>query len=197
MALVAVLCDPRQGDGNSTKPDRIIAVSRYITNPDSSSCEFSLLVADDYTGKGIGSRMMRSIMDVAREKGMSEIIGLVLAKIPKHAQAHGKSGICHQRLRRRSRLQDRHAPAEKLNPTPTRHLVIRRICGGRSCPVHTGWFRASAVPKAIERASGNDNREAAKSAAIGTPPGGILAFPIFVTVFAPCFSTQTRRVLTQ
>ena len=80
MALVAVLCDPRQGDGTSTKPDRIIAVSRYITNPDSSSCEFSLLVADDYTGKGIGSRMMRSIMDVAREKGMSEIIGLVLAK---------------------------------------------------------------------------------------------------------------------
>mgnify|MGYP003615264041 CR=1 FL=1 len=80
MALVAVLPDTKLADDTSDKkPDRIIAVSRYITNPDSSSCEFSLLVADDFAGKGIGSRMMRSIMDVAREKGLSEIIGLVLA----------------------------------------------------------------------------------------------------------------------
>ncbi|MDO4795468.1 MAG: bifunctional acetate--CoA ligase family protein/GNAT family N-acetyltransferase [Brachymonas sp.] len=83
MALVAVLQNTRLGDEADEadrQPDRIIAVSRYITNPDSSSCEFSLLVADDFAGKGIGSRMMRSIMDVAREKGLSEIIGLVLAK---------------------------------------------------------------------------------------------------------------------
>ena len=51
---------------------------RYVTNPDSSSCEFSLLIADDMSGKGMGSRMMRSIMDVARDKGLREIIGLVL-----------------------------------------------------------------------------------------------------------------------
>ncbi|MDO5653456.1 MAG: bifunctional acetate--CoA ligase family protein/GNAT family N-acetyltransferase [Brachymonas sp.] len=82
MALVAVLRDTEDLDNNGApdKPDRIIAVSRYVTNPDSNSCEFSLLVADDFAGKGIGSRMMRSIMDVAREKGLKEIIGLVLAK---------------------------------------------------------------------------------------------------------------------
>ena len=58
--------------------EQIIGVSRYITNPDQTSCEFSLLVADDFNGRGIGSRLMESIMDVARDKGLSEIIGLVL-----------------------------------------------------------------------------------------------------------------------
>jgi len=57
-------------------------VSRYITNPDQSSCEFALVVADDFSGKGLGSRLMLSIMDVAREKGLAEIEGLVLANNP-------------------------------------------------------------------------------------------------------------------
>jgi acetyltransferase len=56
-----------------------VGVSRYITNPDQTSCEFSLVVADDYNGKGLGSRLMTSIMDVARDKGLAEIEGLVLA----------------------------------------------------------------------------------------------------------------------
>ena len=62
--------------------ERMIAVSRYVTNPDKSSCEFALVVADDFNGKGLGSRMMLSIMDVARDKGLSEIDGLVLANNP-------------------------------------------------------------------------------------------------------------------
>ena len=39
-------------------------------------------MADDFNGKGLGSRLMLSIMDVAREKGLSEIDGLVLANNP-------------------------------------------------------------------------------------------------------------------
>ena len=53
-------------------------MSRYITNPDQSSCEFSLVVDDGYAGQGLGTRLMLSIMDAAREKGLQEIIGLVL-----------------------------------------------------------------------------------------------------------------------
>ncbi len=70
MALVAVV------------KDRIVGVSRYVTNPDQTSCEFSLVVADDYAGKGLGSRLMESIMDVARDKGLAEIEGLVLTRNP-------------------------------------------------------------------------------------------------------------------
>jgi acetyltransferase len=83
MALVAaVKTRSSNEDGDMVESERVIGVSRYITNPDQSSCEFSLLVADDYAGKGIGSRMMESIMEVARDKGLTEIDGLVLANNP-------------------------------------------------------------------------------------------------------------------
>lgn len=80
MALVAMVRERKAGDnGEITETERIVGVSRYITNPDKASCEFSLVVADDFGGKGLGSRLMLSIMDVAREKGLAEIDGLVLS----------------------------------------------------------------------------------------------------------------------
>jgi acetyltransferase len=83
MALVAVFKERSAvADGQFTETERIVGVSRYITNPDQSSCEFALVVADDFSGKGLGSRLMLSIMDVAREKGLAEIDGLVLANNP-------------------------------------------------------------------------------------------------------------------
>ncbi|MFZ3128229.1 MAG: bifunctional acetate--CoA ligase family protein/GNAT family N-acetyltransferase, partial [Rhodoferax sp.] len=83
MALVAVFKERAAGpDGEIIETERIVGVSRYITNPDQSSCEFALVVADDFNGKGLGSRLMQSIMDVAREKGLSDIEGLVLANNP-------------------------------------------------------------------------------------------------------------------
>jgi len=83
MALVAVFKERVAGaDGEFTETERIVGVSRYITNPDQSSCEFALVVSDDFSGKGLGSRLMLSIMDVAREKGLAEMDGLVLANNP-------------------------------------------------------------------------------------------------------------------
>ena len=83
MALVALVNEDSVGaDGQTTQRARIVGVSRYITNPDRASCEFSLVVADEFKGKGLGSRLMLSIMDFAREKGLTEIEGLVLANNP-------------------------------------------------------------------------------------------------------------------
>ncbi len=80
MALVAIVKERVAGpDGEITETARLVGVSRYVTNPDQSSCEFALVVADDFNGKGLGSRLMESIMDVARDKGLAEIEGLVLA----------------------------------------------------------------------------------------------------------------------
>lgn len=79
MALVAVFLErTTDAAGEIHETERIVGVSRYITNPDQESCEFSLLVADEFSGKGIGSRLMESIIEAAREKGLSEIDGLVL-----------------------------------------------------------------------------------------------------------------------
>ena len=83
MALVAIHRETKTGEqGETREVERIVGVSRYITNPDLASCEFSLVVADDFNGKGLGSRLMMSIMEEARDKGLDEIEGLVLANNP-------------------------------------------------------------------------------------------------------------------
>jgi acetyltransferase len=80
MALVAVYKErSAAADGEIVETERIVGVSRYVTNPDRASCEFALVVADDFSGKGVGSRLMEAIMEVARDKGLTEIDGLVLA----------------------------------------------------------------------------------------------------------------------
>lgn len=83
MALVAVHKTRTAGvDGEILETERIVGVSRYVTNPDKASCEFALVVADDFAGKGLGSRLMLSIMDVARDHGLVEMEGLVLTHNP-------------------------------------------------------------------------------------------------------------------
>ncbi len=80
MALVAVHKERHATEqGGFSESERLVGVSRYITNPDQTSCEFSLVVADDFKGQGLGSRLMLSIIDAARAKGLSEIDGLILA----------------------------------------------------------------------------------------------------------------------
>jgi acetyltransferase len=71
LALIAVL----EWDGGETE----LGVARYIMNPDGRSCEFALVVADAWQGKGIGSRLMQALMEAARQRGLREIDGEVLA----------------------------------------------------------------------------------------------------------------------
>jgi acetyltransferase len=81
MALVAIYRERRPNpEGGFLETERIIGVSRYVTNPDKSTCEFALVIADEFAGQGLGSRMMLSIIDVARSKGLSQIEGLVLSR---------------------------------------------------------------------------------------------------------------------
>ncbi len=83
MALVAVHRERVvMADGEASYTERVVGVSRYVTNPDHTSCEFALVVADDFAGRGLGSRLMLSIMEVARDRGLAEIQGLVLARNP-------------------------------------------------------------------------------------------------------------------
>ena len=79
MALVAVVKNmSTEADGSTHETERIVGVSRVVTNPDGSSCEFALLVADDFTGRGLGTRLMLSIVETARRMGLSEVMGLIL-----------------------------------------------------------------------------------------------------------------------
>ena len=71
MALIAVICE----DGHETE----IGVARYSMNPDGRSCEFAIAVADAWQRKGIGSKLMHSLMDAARSRGLETMEGWVLA----------------------------------------------------------------------------------------------------------------------
>jgi len=56
-----------------------IAVARYVINPDGRSCEFALVVGDNWQGRGIGHRLMEQLMEAARHRGLELIEGDVLA----------------------------------------------------------------------------------------------------------------------
>lgn len=71
MALIAVTHE----DG----VEKEIAVARYVTNPDGSSCEFAIVVADEWTKRGIGSQLLRKLMQVAKSRGLHTMEGEVLA----------------------------------------------------------------------------------------------------------------------
>ena len=70
MALVAVTEENAQ--------EIQLGVARYAINPDGETCEFALVVADNITGKGLGNKLMTSLMDAARDKGLKVIEGEVL-----------------------------------------------------------------------------------------------------------------------
>jgi acetyltransferase len=56
-----------------------LGVARFAINPDGDSCEFALVVADSIQGKGLGQKLMVSLMETARSKGLSVIEGEVLS----------------------------------------------------------------------------------------------------------------------
>ena len=57
----------------------LIGDARYMANPDGRSCEFGIVVADDWHHTGIAQLLMRALMDAARAHGFSTIEGLVLS----------------------------------------------------------------------------------------------------------------------
>ena len=53
-------------------------VARYLINADETTCEFAIVVSDRCQGKGIGTRLMKALMDAAKKRGMTVIEGSVM-----------------------------------------------------------------------------------------------------------------------
>ena len=78
MALVAVVPAPPSDDPEAPA-EEIIGVVRYMLNPDLETCEYAIVLADAWQGKGLGRRLMTAIVDAARRKGLRRVEGFVLA----------------------------------------------------------------------------------------------------------------------
>ena len=61
-------------------------MARYTINPDNKSCEFAIVVSDKMQGQGLGTRLMKALMEAARDHGMTKIEGTVL---------HDNKGMLH------------------------------------------------------------------------------------------------------
>jgi acetyltransferase len=70
-----------------------IGVTRYVTNPDGASCEFAIVVADAWQGKGIGSRLLQGLMEAASIKGLRKMDGEVLENNQPMLALMGKLGF--------------------------------------------------------------------------------------------------------
>ena len=70
MAFVAVT--------NEANMPSELGVGRYLMNPDGNSVEFALVVADDCHCRGIGTRIMKTLMQTAKSKGITFFEGEIL-----------------------------------------------------------------------------------------------------------------------
>ncbi len=70
MALIAVV--EREGH------EKEVGVCRYAINPDKTSCEFAVVVADEIQHTGLGYRLMEMLIQSARARGLERMMGEVL-----------------------------------------------------------------------------------------------------------------------
>jgi acetyltransferase len=72
LALMAVTLQ----DGQEVQ----IGVGRYFAQPDRVRCEFAIVVADEWQGRGVGSRLLSLLIENARARGLKRMEGDVLAQ---------------------------------------------------------------------------------------------------------------------
>jgi acetyltransferase len=70
MALIAVV--------HLDEGDRQVGVARYVTYPDGRGCEFAVVVGDDWQRRGIATRLLQGLIDVARDRRLDRMDGVVL-----------------------------------------------------------------------------------------------------------------------
>jgi GNAT superfamily N-acetyltransferase len=73
--------------------ERIVGVSRYSTGPDGEDCECAVTVADDWQGKGLGTLLLKHLVDVARVRGIHRMYSIDLAENQRMTELAGDLGF--------------------------------------------------------------------------------------------------------
>jgi acetyltransferase len=76
MAFIAETTETNGGPN----PRRIeIGVSRLILDPNRKRGEFAIVIADKFQGKGLGTKLVDMLIEVAREKGVETVYGVIMS----------------------------------------------------------------------------------------------------------------------
>jgi acetyltransferase len=57
---------------------RLVGEARYVANPGGASCEFGVVIADDWHKSGIAGLLMAALIEAAQARGFETMEGLVL-----------------------------------------------------------------------------------------------------------------------
>ncbi len=60
--------------------DHIVAVARYVANPDGESVEFAIVVADAWQHRGVGHALLERLIESASARGYARMMGNVLTQ---------------------------------------------------------------------------------------------------------------------
>jgi acetyltransferase len=74
MAIVADYPNPQ------TEQDEIIGVGRLVKDRGANEAEFALLIGDQFQGKGLGTELLRRLIQVGRDEKLQRITGDILAE---------------------------------------------------------------------------------------------------------------------
>lgn len=77
----------------SASEERILGVCRIVRSPGSTRGEAAVVVADQWQGKGIGSRLLKESLRIAKELGTQTVWGLFDAENQKALALAGKLGF--------------------------------------------------------------------------------------------------------
>jgi acetyltransferase len=59
--------------------ETLIGVARYVLDKNNQAAEFAIVIADSWHGRGIGSRLLGKLVEVARRRGLKGLYGDILA----------------------------------------------------------------------------------------------------------------------
>ena len=90
IAMVALTGSPSQ--------EKMISVARIISERNLKDAEFSVVVADNWQGKGIGAALLKKCLSIARGHGLERVHGIVLAENTQMLALGKKLGFQRQKV---------------------------------------------------------------------------------------------------
>lgn len=60
--------------------EKFVGVARYAVGPDPDTCDFAIVVADAWQNRGLGTRLMQHLIELARRHGVTRMVSVDLAE---------------------------------------------------------------------------------------------------------------------